>query len=61
MNIMAYIKVFSVLCSIMSFKTLVFTRFKDPSLYSIDLTGCSILGEEHPLFCFALCSEAFSL
>jgi len=51
-----------VFCSILSFKTLEFIRFKDPSLHSIDLTSCCILGEKRIIFCLALCSEGvFSL
>jgi len=51
------------------FKTLVCIRFGDPSLHSIDLTGCCILGEKHIWFethmivyLLALCSRGvFSL
>ena len=48
--------------SILSLKTVVFIRFKDHSLHSIDLTGCCILGEEHIILSIALCSGGvFSL
>jgi len=46
------------------FKTVVFIRFGDPSLHSIDLTGCCILGEKRcdkthiwVCICLALCSR----
>ena len=42
--------------SILSLKTVVFIRFRDHSLHSIDLTGCCILEEERIILSIALCS-----
>jgi len=47
---------------ILSFKTMVFVRFRDLLLHLIDLTCCCILGEKCIWFGFVLCSRGiFSL
>ena len=48
---------YSYLYYLLRHKALMFIRFKNPSLYSIDMTGCYILREKHIWFCFVLCNR----